>query len=59
MFYELSKFLRVLVISPASWIIVLLVAGYLFRKKKAVKISCWSTSLLIFLLLYISSLNHQ
>ena len=50
MFYELSKFLRVLVISPASWIIVLLVAGYLFRKKKAVKISCWSTSLLIFLL---------
>lgn len=51
MFFEISKFLYVFVTSPISWLIILLVIGYLFRKRKAVKLSCWISALVLFLLM--------
>lgn len=48
MFFELSKLLNIFVISPISWMFILLIVGYFLRKKKAIKISCWTGALLIF-----------
>lgn len=49
MFYELSKLLNIFVISPVSWIFVLLVAGYLLKKRKWVRRGCWIGALAVFL----------
>lgn len=51
MFFEISKFLYVFVTSPISWIIILLILGYIFRKRKAVRLGCWIASLVLFLLI--------
>lgn len=51
MFFEISKFLYVFVTSPISWIIVLLILGYCFRKRKVIRIGCWITTLVLFLLM--------
>lgn len=51
MFFEISKFLYVFVTSPISWIIALLVLGYCFRKRKSVRLGCWITALVLFLLM--------
>lgn len=48
MFFELSKLLNIFVISPISWMFILLIVGYFLRKKKAIKISCWAGTLIIF-----------
>lgn len=51
MFFEISKFLYVFVTSPISWIISLLILGFYFREKKTVKIGCWISALVLFLLM--------
>lgn len=51
MFFEISKFLYVFVTSPISWIIAFLILGYFFRKRKVVRMGCWISVLVLFLLM--------
>lgn len=51
MFFEISKFLYVFVTSPISWIIALFILGYYFRKRKVIKLGCWISALILFLLM--------
>lgn len=59
MFYELSKLLNIFVISPISWMFILLVAGYLLRKRKGVRAGCWTAALCLFLVFGNASLYER
>ncbi|MFI3267767.1 MAG: YdcF family protein, partial [Rikenellaceae bacterium] len=49
MFYEISKFFSIF-ISPITWIIILLILFFVFRKNKKLKVTFLTSTIVLFLL---------
>ena len=51
MFFEISKLLYVFIVSPISWIIILLIVALIFINKRKIRIISLTLSILIFLVM--------
>ena len=45
--HKVASFLSGIILSPVYWIIILVIAGFLFKRKK-IKITCWWTAAIVF-----------